>query len=193
MSTEPEGVFLSPRVEAERLWKGVEEISDRARDDIAALSEMIELGIRAVEILTIECLRRVRFEFPTSVAVLLDPPPPDVDPTRDFVHAPKTLQLVDALDMLSDPVLPCISLGLHRGWVDRAQVCRELRNNTKRATDLSLDVTQRDALMLLGAYRNRIFLLPPPVRIAPDEVLQAFPIVTMLVEQLLARDDASVQ
>ncbi len=188
MSAQNQEFLLSPHAEAERLWSGAQEAFPQARDGIAQLCETIDLGMRVVEILTIECLRKVRQEFPTSVSILLDPPPPNVDPTRDFMHAPKTLSLLDALDMLSDPGLPCISPALHRGWVDRVQVCRELRTNTKRATNLALDATQRDALMLIGAYRNRIFLLPPPVRIVPSEVLDAFPVLSELVEQLFARE-----
>ena len=192
MSTQSEGVVLSPHAEAERLWSGAQEAFQQARDGIAPLSETIDLGMRVVEILTIECLRKVRLEFPTSVATLLDPPPLEINLTRDFLNAPKTLRLIDALDMLSDPELTCISPGLHKGWVDHVQVCRELRTNTKRATGLSLDANQRGALMLIGAYRNRIFLLPPPVRIVPDEVLGAFPVLSELVGQLFARENAAV-
>ena len=42
--------------------------------------------------------------------------------------------------------------------------------------------------MLIGAYRNRIFFLPPPVLIIPDEVLGAFPTLIELVEQLFTME-----
>ena len=69
MSAESDGMFLSPLAEAERLWDGVRQVSKQAGSDIAQLSEMIDLGMRVVEILTIECLRRVRLEFPPTICL----------------------------------------------------------------------------------------------------------------------------
>jgi len=43
---------------------------------------------------------------------------------------------------------------------------------------------KRKNLILIGAYRNRIFRLPPPVWIIPDEVKGAFPTLIELVEDL---------
>ena len=43
--------------------------------------------------------------------------------------------------------------------------------------------------MLLGAYRNRLFRLPPPVRIVPEEVVNAFPQLLDLAEHLFAARD----
>jgi hypothetical protein len=108
----------------------------------------------------------------------------EVNPQRDFLHPPKSLRFIDAIDMLSALNLPCISPKLHHGWEDRTASCRRTREHTQRATGISLHESQRDALMLVGAYRNRIFLLPPPVRIVPEEVLGAFPTLEELVERL---------
>ena len=54
------------------------------------------------------------------------------------------------------------------------------------ATGVTLDEKKREALVVIGAYRNRIFLLPPPVRIVADEVLDAFPALAELVDALFA-------
>jgi hypothetical protein len=186
MSALVEEVCLSSETEAERLWVGAQEAFHNARESIVDLSEAIDLGVRVAEILTVCSLEPVRDEFPATIKSLLAPPPPEVVAERDFLHPPKSLQFVDAVDMLSDMELPCISPQLHHGWEDRVASCRRSRARTKRATGISLDARRRDALMLIGAYRNRIFLLPPPVRIIPDEVLGAFPTLVELVEGLFA-------
>ena len=52
------------------------------------------------------------------------------------------------------------------------------------AAVLTLDRPVRDQLMLLAAYRNRIFEQSPPVQVDPVAVLEAFPSLLGLVEQL---------
>jgi hypothetical protein len=185
--TEPAGqVCLSPENEAQRLWDGAQEAFRKARQGIVHLSEAVDLGVRVVEIMTTRRLQPVRDEFPASIASLLESPPPDVDPRRDFLNPPKSLRFIDALDMLSAADLPCISPQLHHGWEDRVVSCRRSRARTRRATGVSVDEKRRDALILIGAYRNRIFVLPPPVRIVPDEVASAYPTLVELVEHLFA-------
>ena len=39
-------------------------------------------------------------------------------------------------------------------------------------------------LLLLSAYRVRIFRYPPPLRIVPEEILDAFPALECFVEKL---------
>ncbi len=41
-------------------------------------------------------------------------------------------------------------------------------------------------LLLLAAYRNRLFRYPPPIRIVPAEISAAFPVLQGLVESLTA-------
>ena len=185
MSPLPEEVFLSPEAEAERLWVGAQEAFGQAQHSIVELSEAVDLGVRVVEIMTVQCVQAVRDEFPRSIISLLESPPPEVEPERDFLHAPTSLRFADAVDLLSEPDLPCVSPQLHRGWEDRASSCRISRGRTFRAAGISLDATDRDALTLIGAYRNRIFFLPPPVRIVPDEVMGAYPTLIELVERLM--------
>lgn len=192
MSEGAEPVYLSPDTEAERLWRRAQEALQEARQDIVSLSRAIDLGVRVVEIVTAERLQQVRGEFPTTIASLLEPPPPDVDPERDFLHPPKSLRFIDALDMLSEADLTCIDPQLHHGWEDRIVSCRRSRARAKKATGVSVDKNERDALMLIGAYRNRIFVLPPPVRIVPNEVLDAFPALVELVRRLLPSGEGSV-
>ena len=186
MSELVEEVVLSPETEAERLWGGAEQAFQKAGESIVDLSQAVDLGVRVVEIMTVRCLQPVMDEFPATITSLLESPPPEVEPERDFLHAPKSLRFIDAVDMLSTAELPCISPQLHHGWEERASSCRRSRGRTRKATGVSLDAKQRDALMLIGAYRNRIFLLPPPVRIIPHEVLGAFPTLVDLVERLFA-------
>ena len=186
MSELAKEVLLSPDAEAERLWVGAQEAFRKGRESFAELSKAIDLGVRVVEILTCRCLEGVRNEFPATITAMLESPPPDVDPKRDFLQPPKSLRFIDAIDMLSAADMPCVSPELHRGWEDRVRSCRRSRARAGAAIGVSLDEKQRDALMVIGAYRNRIFLLPPPVRIVADEVLGAFPALVDLVERLFA-------
>ena len=49
--------------------------------------------------------------------------------------------------------------------------------------DIALDEEEREAL-LLSAYRNGIFRSPPPVRVVRGEILEAFPVLSNLMEAL---------
>lgn len=178
-------VFLKPEAEAERLWRGSREAFEKSSDSIIYLIEAIDLGVRVVEITTAHCLQTLRHEFPATIASLLEAPPPEVDPVRDFLHPPKALSFLDVVDMLSEEMLPCVSLKLHHGWEDRVESCRRSRIRTKAATGISLDRREREALALIGAYRNRIFNLPPPVRVVTGDVVGAFPTLVSLAERLL--------
>ncbi len=186
MSELPIEVWLTPEAEAERLWKGAQEACRTAPENVVRLSEALDLGIRVVEILTVCCLQPVRDEFPTTIGTMLDSLPPEVDPERDFLHPPKSLQFVDVIDLLSGQDLSCISPQLHHGWEDRRQSCRRSRVRTRTVTGFSVDETQRKSLILIGAYRNRIFQTPPPVKVMPREVLDAYPVLVELVNRLFA-------
>ena len=179
-----EKVYLSPQTEAQRLWSGALEAFHTAGQDFVQLSEAVDLGVRVVEIVTAQGLQEIRYKFPITIASLLDPPPPEVDLERDFLHPPNTLRFIDAVDLLSETELSCISPQLHHGWEDPISSCQRSRAQARSAFGFSLDRKQREALMLIGAYRNRIFRLPPPVYIVTDEVLTAFPTVVELVERL---------
>ena len=186
MSQTIERIVLSPEGEAVRLWQGAQDALPRAGESIGFLSETVDLSVRVLEILVGQCLEPVRGEFPATIASLLEPPPPEVDPNRDFVHQPKSLRFVDVLDLLSAMDLTCISPHLHHGWEDPRASCRRSRTRTIKVTGFSVEEKDREDLMLIGAYRNRIFLLPPPVQIVPQEVLDAFPTLVELVERFFA-------
>jgi hypothetical protein len=138
-----------------------------------------------VEIGVVSRLQPIRSQFPATIAALLESPPPEVDTRRDFVHPPASLSFLDLVDMMSDERLECISHQLHRGWEDRVESCQRSRAKTRGAIGFSLSEDERRPLMLIGAYRNRLFVLPPPVRIVPAHVLAAFPTVAVLVDRLL--------
>ena len=50
---------------------------------------------------------------------------------------------------------------------------------------MTLDEADRESLLLLAAYRNRIFRDPPPVLIRPGSILSAYDALRRLVENLL--------
>lgn len=187
MSEQIDEVTLTAEGEAERLWRRAEEAFIQAPGSIAQLCEAIDLGVRVVEIGVVSRLQPIAPEFPATIAALLESPPAEVDTMRDFVHPPKSLTFLDIVDMLSQEKLPCISQQLHRGWEDRIESCRRSREKTLNAIGFSLSEEERKPLMLIGAYRNRLFALPPPVRIIPKQVISAFPTLSVLAEKLLTK------
>jgi hypothetical protein len=184
MTQLPEVIDLSPEDEARRLWNGACEARKTAAEDLISLCEALDLGLRSAEILTIQKLQPIKDHFPATIGVLLDMPNPDVDTHGDAISIPNSLQFTDMVDLLSAEELECVSPGMHRGWEDRRFSCRRSRVSAQEALGVTLDATERDQLLLLSAYRNRIFRYPPPVRVNTNEVLSAFESLARLVEGL---------
>jgi hypothetical protein len=179
-----DSIDLGPREEAGRLWEGALAAYETASTDIVALCETLDLGLHAAEILAVQLLRPVKDDFPATIGAQLSTPVPEVDVWRDAISVPKTLQFTDIVDLLSAEDLECVSPGLHRGWEDRRFACRRSRATARGATGLSLTADEQEQLLLLSAYRNRLFRCPPPVRVVPGDVLAAFPALRRLVDGL---------
>ena len=179
-----ETILLGPEEEAARLWQGARTAFRKADSDLVSLCESLDLGIRAAEILVMQRLQPAKGDFPATIGLLLETPVAEVDPVRDSVSAPNTLQFTDILDLLSAEGLRCASPGLHRGWEDRRFACARSRFTAQGAVGLTLDEQQREQLLLLAAYRNRIFRYPPPVRVVPGEILSAFGALENMVDKL---------
>jgi len=181
-----ESQTLGPIQEADRLWRGAQGALERSDRDFVALCEALDLGIRAAQILAVLRLEPVRERLPATIAALLERPPAEVDPWRDVVHQPRALRFAEVIDLLSDEHLECVTPHLHHGWEDRTWSCRRSRRLAREAVGLSVESAQRDQLMLLAAYRNRIFETPPPVRVNPAQITEAFPALRQLVDRLAA-------
>jgi hypothetical protein len=79
---------------------------------------------------------------------------------------------------------------MHRGWEDRAFACRRSRATAQEIIGVTLGRDDQRQLLLLAAYRNRVFRCPPPVRIVPAQIRAAFQPLQRLVERLLAPPEA---
>jgi len=185
MSELPEIIELGPEEEAERLWRGAVEARESAADDLVSLCESLDMGIRAAEIVVVQKLQPIKAEFPATIGILLEVPSPEVDTYRDAINVPNSLRFTDIVDLLSDADLECVSPGMHRGWEDRRFSCRRSRETAQGAIGVVLEAALRDHLLLLSAYRNRIFRYPPPIRVVPGEILEAFGSLQVLVESLI--------
>jgi hypothetical protein len=183
----PESMLLGPEDEARRLWAGAQAARAAAPGDLVALIETLDLGLRAAEVLAVQLLQPVKDRFPATIGVQLATPTPEVDPHRDGIHVPRVLRFTDILDLLSADDLECVSPGMHRGWEDRVFACRRSRGVARGAIGMTLARADQEHLLLLSAYRNRLFRCPPPVRIVPADVLAALPVLDRLVEHLLTR------
>jgi len=181
----PDVIELSGQDEARRLWAGAMKARSRAGDDLVALCESVDLGLRAAELLVGSALEVARDRFPATIALLLDRPEAEVDAHRDAVHVPPSLGFGEALDLLSAEELECVSPGLHRGWEDRRFSCRRSRATAQKTLGITLEGPARDHLLVLAAYRNRLFRSPPPVRVVPRDILDALGALEELVERLL--------
>jgi hypothetical protein len=180
-----ETILLGPEDEARRLWRGAVAAHEGASKDLVALCESLDLGLHAAEILAIQKLQPVKDRFPATIALQLDTPDPEVNVLRDAVAEPKALEFTDLLDLLSAEELDCVGPRLHRGWEDRRFSCRRSRETAQAALGVTLGHQDRDRLLLLAAYRNRLFRYPPPIRIDSAEVLEAFGALRSLVDHLL--------
>jgi hypothetical protein len=186
MSQLPDIIELGPEDEARRLWDGAKEAQANAGDDLISLCESLDLGLHAAEILAISRLNPIKDSFPATIGLLLNMPMPDVDPMQDGINVPKSLQFTDVIDLLSIEELECVSPGMHRGWEDRRFACRRSRGVAQEATGVSLSAEDQKRLLVLAAYRNRLFRAPPPIRIETSLILPAFKHLEKLVEGLLA-------
>jgi len=180
-------IVLRPRDEAARLWRVANVALERAGERFEWLCEALDLGARAVEIVTIDRLQPVRARFPATIGSQLELPEPEVDVLRDAMAHPNALQLIDVIDLLSEDGESCVSPQLHRGWEDRRASCSRSRELARSACGTSIEPPAREQLLLLEAYRKRIFRFPPPVRIVPAEIRQAYPALTRLYDALTAR------
>jgi len=184
MSQLPEFLELGSEEEAVRLWRGAEEAQGRASDSLVAMCEALDLGLRAAEILVTHRLQSVKEQFPATIGIQLDTPSPEVDAYRDAVNIPNSLGFTAVLDLLSSEGLECVSPGLHRGWEDRRFSCKRSRVTAQDVLGVTVGGADRDRLLLLSAYRNRLFRSPPPVLVRRDEILGAFPVLNRLMESL---------
>ena len=178
-------IELGPEDEARRLWSGAVKARDAAADDIVSLCESLDLGLHAAEVLAIHLLQPVKDQFPATIGVLLNMPLAEVDPHRDGINVPKVLQFNDIIDLLSAEGLECVSPGLHRGWEDRRFSCHRSRTAAREAIGVTLAAEDQERLLLLAAYRNRLFRCPPPVRVVPADIRSAFQSLEWVVEGLL--------
>jgi hypothetical protein len=177
-----EVIELGPEEEANRLWSRAQEA--RSAGDLVSLCEALDLGLHAAEILLIHLLQPIKDQFPATIGLQLNMPDPDVDAHRDGINVPATLEFTDVIDLLSAEELECVSPGMHRGWEDRRFSCRRSRAAAQAAVGVSLSLESQEQLLLLAAYRNRLFRSPPPVRVVPDQIQSAFPHLENLVEGL---------
>ena len=184
MNEMPDIIQLGAEEEAARLWQGAKEAQQTASDDFVSMCEALDLGLRAAEILVTHRLQPVKAQFPATIGIHLDTPSPEVDAHRDAVTVPSSLPFTAVLDLLSGEEMECVAPGLHRGWEDRRFSCRRSRVTAREALGITLDGEEREKLLLLAAYRNRIFRSPPPVRVVRGEIVAAFPALNRLVESL---------
>lgn len=167
-----DNVTLDAAGEAGRLWAEAERAV--ASEGLTRLCEAIEFGLRAVEILAVQRLQAIRGEVPATVSLLLETPEAEVDVHRDAVSVPPTISFTEVVDLLSADDLDCVGPHLHRGWEDRRFACQRVRKVARTAVGITLAAEEREDLLLLAAYRNRIFRYPPPVVVQPRALRAAF-------------------
>lgn len=180
MAALPPTLLLQSREEARRLFEAFREVRARAGEDLGALLAALDLGVRAAELMAVHRLLPATSRFPATIGMRLETPDAAVVPGRDAAQAPPVLGFADVLDLLSAEGLPCVSPALHGGWEDRAFSCRRSRATATGAAGLSLEAGPREPLLLLAAYRNRVFRLPPPVRVETAPLLEALPALESL-------------
>jgi len=183
----PEVIELGLQEEAVRLWRGAREAFRKADENLVALCEALDFGLRAVEDLGIHLLQPVRKKLPSTIGLLLELPVAEVEIYRDAVAAARSLGFTQLIDLLSESSLDCVAPSLHRGWENHAFACGRCRETAQGEIGVTLEAGPRRNLLLLAAYRNRIFHYSPPIRIVPGDILAAYGDLVRLVEHLLKR------
>lgn len=142
-------------------------------------------GCHAFHLLAIQRLRSNRTGLPGWLQERLHCGDPELRVARDSAwlrcEIPTLLELVD---LLSAPPLPCVAPELHRGWEDRQSSCLRLREQAQAALGTSLQAIQRDHLLLLLAARNRLLLLPCELSFTGAEIWNAYPLLLDLLSRL---------
>ena len=186
MNSLPEVLHLSSLEEADRLWKGAREAFPTAGVRLVSMCASIDLGLRAAELYALSGLRQTRHAFSPQIRHHLEAEDPRVHWQRDALGAPPCVDFKVLLDLMSAPELDCIAPEAHEDGSPSHFSCERSRAAAKAALGFSLSGEDRDLLLLLLAYRNRIFRCAPPVELRKDEVLVAFPALAQLVERLQA-------
>jgi hypothetical protein len=184
MKTLPEILTLDTSQEARRLWRGARDAFQDAPDSLVALCESLDLGIRAAELFAVLRLQEMKQGFPEALRMHLQSQDPRVHWYRDAMDGVPCVQFRVLLDLMSNPELDCIAMELHGGSRPSAFPCERARASARTALGFSLSGEDRDLLLLLLAYRNRIFRCIPPVEIRKEEVLVAFPALAQLVGKM---------
>ena len=191
MSTLPEVFTLSAEDEATRLWVGATHALKNADQSLVALGSAIDLGLRSIEITAIHRLQPVKDRLPATIQSGLETPDPEVEPYRDAVETPHALGFRELLDLLSEADLECVAPSLHRGWEDRRFSCKRSRGTAQQAIGITVTAANREDLLLLLAYRNRMFRYPPPVRVDRVAILKAYPALQALAERFGLVDETT--
>lgn len=184
MNRLPEVLTLDIQEEARRLWRGAQLAFQQADSSVVALCESIDLGVRAAELFAVRSLQEMREGFPEPLRAHLQSQEPKIHWFRDAMDGVPCLQFRVLLDLMSEPELECIAAELHEGAVKAPFPCERARASARAVLGFTLGGEDRDLLLLLLAYRNRIFRCVPPVELRKEEVLVAFPALVQLVEKL---------
>ncbi len=192
MSTLPDVLQLSSLEEADRLWRGAREAFSTADARLVSLCSAIDLGLRAAELYAVDRLKETKHSFASQIRDRLEANDPKVHWRRDALGAPSCVDFRVLLDLMSAAELECIAPDAHRSGEASPSSCERSRGAASSVLGFSLSGEDRDLLLLLLAYRNRIFRCAPPVDLRKDEVLVAFPALVQLVERLQAAAHAEI-
>jgi len=145
----------------------------------------LALAVRAVELRIVDRLLPVAGRFPATIqGHLAGSASPAVSVQDAIVDPASAIDLLDLLELLSEPKLSCVAPRLYRGWQDRVQARREARAICAGAVGFTITADERDALLMAVALRNRLLRVPPPVELEPEMVEEALAAVTGLLERL---------
>ena len=160
-------------------------------EDPLDIAQALALRIRAALLLGLERIAAVAGEFPATIQALMNVPTANIEAARDALTQPQDyLGFIDLLDLLSDDSLDCVSPRLHRGWQDKAQSCSEARRLSRAAVGFSIDAIHRDSLLLALAIYQRIFCIPPPVQLGPEDARAALKAVDDLIDRIRNQSDS---
>ncbi len=145
-------------------------------------------GWHATALLTYMRLQPHRDTFDAWVQEYLHGGEPMLDVERDsHWENRKRLSSLEMLDLLSDVDLPILKPDFYQGWQDRTSRCKTIRSRVAEIVGGSIQLAQRDQLLLLLAAYHRLVRLPAGVSFDPEPVRSAFPAMFGVWKLLIAK------
>lgn len=194
MSADETLIELDDLTQAAQLLECLERTRLDKSESAVEVALALAMAVRSAQLLAFQHLAQVKDRFPAPIQAVLARPEAAVSLDRDLQGSTgDSLSFANILDLLSEKDLPCISMGLHRGWQDKRQSCRQARGVTCTAVGFYLNKEERDHLLMASVLLSRTLEMPLPARVDLDELRGAVRRVLALITRLTSEETSEIE